>query len=59
MLVYLIPYFTFVFKEKQLDEKEEADILSWENIIKENYLVKQTRNQNQSVNEQVKCTLEK
>ncbi|XP_032880095.1 transient receptor potential cation channel subfamily M member 2 [Amblyraja radiata] len=45
--------------KKQLDEKEEADILSWENIIKENYLVKQTRNQNQSVNEQVKCTLEK
>ncbi|XP_069790175.1 transient receptor potential cation channel subfamily M member 2 [Narcine bancroftii] len=42
----------------QLDEKDEAEILSWEAIIKENYIVKQMRNQSQSLNEQVKCTLE-
>uniref|UniRef100_UPI00398E70EC transient receptor potential cation channel subfamily M member 2 n=1 Tax=Pristiophorus japonicus TaxID=55135 RepID=UPI00398E70EC len=45
--------------KKQLDEKEEAEILSWEAIIKENYLIKLKRNQSQSLNQQINCTLEK
>ncbi|XP_072117252.1 transient receptor potential cation channel subfamily M member 2 [Mobula birostris] len=45
--------------KKQLEEKEEAEILSWEAVIKENYIDKQKRNKSQSLNEQVKCTLER
>ncbi|XP_059823427.1 transient receptor potential cation channel subfamily M member 2 [Hypanus sabinus] len=45
--------------KKQLEEKEEDEILTWEAIIKENYIDKQKRNESQSLNEQVKCTLER
>ncbi|XP_078085377.1 transient receptor potential cation channel subfamily M member 2 [Mustelus asterias] len=45
--------------KKQLDDKEEAEILTWEAIIKENYLIKLKRNQSQSLNQQICCTMEK
>ncbi|XP_067892332.1 transient receptor potential cation channel subfamily M member 2 isoform X2 [Heterodontus francisci] len=45
--------------KKQLDEKEEAELLAWEAIIKENYLIKQKRNQSQSLNQKISCTMEK
>ncbi|XP_038646188.1 transient receptor potential cation channel subfamily M member 2 [Scyliorhinus canicula] len=45
--------------KKQLDDKEEAELLTWEAIIKENYLIKLKRNQSQSLNQQISCTMEK
>ncbi|GCC19199.1 hypothetical protein chiPu_0018262 [Chiloscyllium punctatum] len=45
--------------KKQLDEKEEAELLAWEAIIKENYLMKQNRREKQSLNQQINYTKEK
>ncbi|XP_067842996.1 transient receptor potential cation channel subfamily M member 2-like [Heptranchias perlo] len=45
--------------KRQLDEKEDAEVLSWEAIMKENYLIKRKRNQSTGLNQQVSCTLEK
>eukprot|EP00061_Rhincodon_typus_P015120 g42626.t1 len=49
----------FLPAEKQLDEKEEAELLAWEAIIKENYLIKQKRHESQSLNQQINYTMMK
>ncbi|XP_059502989.1 transient receptor potential cation channel subfamily M member 2 isoform X2 [Stegostoma tigrinum] len=45
--------------KKLLDEKEEAELLAWEAIIKENYLIKQKRHESQSLNQQINYTMVK